>query len=327
VSGGPIYVAGQERSGTSLMYALLASHPDIAMVRRTNLWMYFYGRFGDLGDRENLDRCLTTMLRYRRIVVLELDGDRLRRDFLAGEPTYGRLFALVGQQVADRLGKPRWGDKSLHTERYADAIFDAYPDARILHMIRDPRDRYASVLARWKVRRGDVGAGTAAWLASVRIGERNSRRYPDRYRLVRYESLVRGPEQTLREVCSFVGEPYRDEMLGMTGAAGFRAQGGNSSYGSHAVGVISPRSIGRYRQVLTPRQVAFIELAAAQPMRRLEYPLEGARLDAGDRLRFSLADGPVNAGALVAWRARAALLHRIGHRLPDRRLVPEDANG
>jgi hypothetical protein len=322
VSGGPIYVAGQERSGTSLMYALLASHPNVAMVRRTNLWMYFYGRFGDLADPGNLERCITTMLRYKRIVVLGIDGDRLRRDFLAGPPTYGRLFGLVGQQIADRLDKPRWGDKSLHTERYADPIFEAFPDARILHMVRDPRDRYASVLARWKVRRGDVGAGTGAWLASVRLAERNSRRYPDRYRIVRYESLVQRPAATLREICSFVGEPYHEDMLAMTGAAGFREQGGNSSYGSHAVGVISARSLGRFREVLTPRQIAFIELAAAQPMRRLGYELDGVRMDAGDRLRFSLHDGPLNTGALVAWRARAALLHRVGHRLPDRRLVP-----
>ena len=35
MSQGPIYIAGLERSGTSLIYALLASHPNIAMFRRT----------------------------------------------------------------------------------------------------------------------------------------------------------------------------------------------------------------------------------------------------------------------------------------------------
>ena len=33
---GPVFVAGLERSGTSLIFALLASHPNIAMTRRTN---------------------------------------------------------------------------------------------------------------------------------------------------------------------------------------------------------------------------------------------------------------------------------------------------
>ncbi|MFN2221113.1 MAG: sulfotransferase, partial [Candidatus Promineifilaceae bacterium] len=46
----PVYVAGLERSGTSLMYALLASHPRIAMTRRTNMWTHFYNQYGDLAN-------------------------------------------------------------------------------------------------------------------------------------------------------------------------------------------------------------------------------------------------------------------------------------
>jgi hypothetical protein len=323
VERGPVFVAGQERSGTSLMYALLGSHPSIAMTRRTNLWRYFYERFGDLGDPANLERCLSVLLRYRRIVVLELDPERLRREFAQGEPTYARLFWLVEQQVADRLGKPRWGDKSLHTERHAEEILEAYPGARILHMVRDPRDRYASVLVRWKVRRGDVGAGTAAWLDSVELGERSQRRHPDQYRIVRYESLVRAPLETLHRVCEFIDEPYREEMLGMNEAATFREQGGNSSYGRREVGTISSDSIGRFRDVLTPRQIAFIDHAAARPMRRLGYMPEDIQLTPAERLRFSLADQPMNTAALLAWRGREALLQRFGHRLADARLIPE----
>ncbi|MFA9432471.1 sulfotransferase [Egicoccus sp. AB-alg2] len=320
---GPVFVAGQERSGTSLLYALLASHPNLAMTRRTNLWRYFYGQYGDLADPANLERCLTMLLRYRRIAVLDVDGERLRSDFLRGEATYARLFWLVEQQVADRLGKPRWGDKSLDTERFADPIMAAYRGARILHMIRDPRDRYASVLVRWKSRRGDVGAGTAAWLASVALGERHQRRYPAQYRIVRYETLVQAPERTLREICDFIGEPYRDGMLGMAGASRFRDDGGNSSYGPRTVGVISADSIGRYREVLSPRQIAFIDRVAAAPMARMGYLPEPLRLTPHDRLRFSVADRPVNTGALLAWRARAAYVGRTGQKLPAYRLLPE----
>jgi hypothetical protein len=323
MESGPVFVAGQERSGTSLMYALLASHPDLAMTRRTNLWRYFYDRFGDLADPANLERCLSTLLRYRRIVKLELDPDRLRREFAAGEPTYAQLFWHVEQQVADRLGKPRWGDKSLHTERHADEILQAYAGARILHMVRDPRDRYASVLVRWKARRGDVGAGTAAWLASTEIGERHQRRYPDQYRIVRYEELVRHPHETMRAICAFIGEPYHETMFGMDGATSFREQGGNSSYGPREVGTISADSIGRFRDVLTARQIAFIDLAAAAPMGRLGYLPEQLELPTGERLRFVLADRPLNTGALIAWRTREAFLQRFGHHLAERRLIPD----
>ena len=51
----PIFLAGPDRSGTSLIYALLASHPNISMVRRTNMWRYFYNRYGDLHNPQNFE--------------------------------------------------------------------------------------------------------------------------------------------------------------------------------------------------------------------------------------------------------------------------------
>ena len=33
---GPVFIAGADRSGTTLLFALLASHPNISMSRRTN---------------------------------------------------------------------------------------------------------------------------------------------------------------------------------------------------------------------------------------------------------------------------------------------------
>ncbi|MEJ2750555.1 MAG: sulfotransferase [Anaerolineae bacterium] len=123
----PVYVSGANRSGTTLMYALLASHPNLSMVRRTDMWRYFHGQYGDLSQRENFERCLDAMLHYKRVANLEPDPERIRREFWQGEPSYGRLFALFHQHHAERLGKTRWGDKSLHTEKYADQVFAEFP--------------------------------------------------------------------------------------------------------------------------------------------------------------------------------------------------------
>lgn len=318
---GPVFVAGLERTGTSLMFALLASHPRIAMTRRTNLWPYFYERFGDLKDPENFERCLSVMMRYKRLIPLDPDADRLQREFMDGEASYGRLFALIEEHYAESLGKPRWGDKSLHTERYAAPIFEAYPGVRILHMMRDPRDRYASVIARWKKRRGGVGAGTAEWLSSFRLARRNMERYPDRYRIVRYETLVADPEATLSEICAFIGEDYAPQMLTLSGAEKFRDEGSNSSYGRRRPGEISTDSIGRYGRVLPPAQVAFIQKTAEAEMQALDYPVDDVHLSARERLRFSFAGYPLDLARLLAWRSRNAFKNRMGRDVPSYRLV------
>ena len=325
MDNGPVFVAGLERSGTSLLYALLASHPRIAMTRRTNMWTHFYGQYGDLGDDRNLDRCIDVMLQYKRLVKLDPDESRLRREFGSGAPTYARLFALIEQQHADRLGKPRWGDKSLHTERYAEPIVASYPGARILHMIRDPRDRFASSLARWEVRLGGVGAGTAEWLSSARLAETNQARFRDQYMIVRYETLATYPERTLQQICGFINEPYAPEMLQMDGAQQFRDQGSNSSYGARQVGVISTDSIGRFTTVLSNRQVAFIHAVAGRTMRSLGYDLDPVPLSPGERLAFGLVDLPLEMVRLLAWRVRHHVRNHAGRPVPDYRLVPRHA--
>jgi hypothetical protein len=317
----PIYVAGLERSGTSLIFALLASHPNIAMSRRTNLWRYFYGQYGDLAIDADLERCLAVMKRYKRLQVLNLDFDRVRADFVRGTRTYGRLFGLIGRQVAEAEGKPRWGDKSLLTERWTEQIFEAFPDAVIVHMVRDPRDRFASSKTRWKTRRGGVGAGIAEWNGSARLGLRNQARYAGRYRVVRYEDLATDPRGTMAEVCAAIGEEFTEDLLAMHGAPSFRDQGSNSSYGRRDAGSIATDSIGRYRDVLSGREAAFMEIAGRSPMGRLDYGRTSPGLGGAELTRLACLDVPLEAARYLAWSARDGLASRRRRGVPSYRLA------
>jgi hypothetical protein len=321
VQQGPLFIAGLERSGTSLIYALLASHSEIAMTRRTNLWTHFADQYGDLASDRNLDRCVGMMCRYKRLVKLQPDWDQLLDDFRSGDRSYPRLFALIEEQYAARSGKSRWGDKSLNTERYAEPILAAYPGARILHMMRDPRDRFASSRTRWGLRRGGIGAGTAEWRASARTGLRNEALHPAQYRIVRYEDLASRPIDTLVDICSFVDVAFEPGMLSMNGAPQFRAQGSNSSYGRREPGAISTTSIGRYRDVLAVRQIAFVQRLAGGEMQRLGYPIDDLDLATSQRVRFALTSFPFELSRMAAWRAREVVRDRRGRPVPDYRLV------
>lgn len=320
----PIFVAGPDRSGTTLMYSLLASHPEISMVRRTNLWRYFYRRYGDLSEPENFERCLDEMLRYRRMRHLEPDEDRIRREFSAGEPTYGRLFALFHGHNAERQGRARWGDKSLHTELFADGIFREYPEARVIHMIRDPRDRYASVSRRNGAHLDRVGAATGRWLMSARAARRNAAKYPDRYLVVRFEDLVAEPRRVMAQVCEFAGVDFSPSMMDMGAVPELRDSGGNSSFGDGAPGGISRKPVGRYRSVLDPGDVAFIEHVAGREMERHGYARDG--FDDLRAVRYVTRTLPTHLLRMAGWILQLRVNIRRGIRVPDRRLDPLEGN-
>src|SRR5262245_971276 len=295
-------VAGADRSGTVLMSTVLVSHPHIAMPHLgSNMWTFFYGQYGDLSRGTNFERCLAALLRYRNVMLLNPDPDRIRTEFRRGEPTYARLFALIHDHYAEQVGRPHWGDKSSYIERYADQIFAAYPGAKMIHMIRDPRDRFASAITRWPNSKGQVGGATARWIYSARLAQRNQRRYLDRYKIVRYETLVSQPEAVVREICAFLDEEYDPIMLTMNDAKRFVSRGGNSSSGGQQHSGISTASIGRFRKVLAKQDIGFIQAYAGPDMQTFNYERDPIRLSFGDRLLFYLVDRPINRARMLAW--------------------------
>jgi len=318
----PVFVSGTNRSGTTLMYALLATHPNLSMVRRTDMWRYFYGQFGDLNQPENFERCLKAMLSYKRIVNLKPDPERIRREFREGEASYGRLFALIHQHHAERTGKTRWGDKSLHTEEYADQIFQEFPQAKIIHLIRDPRDRYSSVLKRLKATSRRLGVDTVKWLASARAASHAAAHYPDRFLIVRYETLAQKPEETLHQVCDFIGESYAAQMLTMSGAPRYHKEGANTSFEPVTPGVISTRSIGRFRQIISAWEIAFIQTFAGRTMQEFEYKPDDIRLSGKEQLKY-LAALPPGLVRMVRWQVFDKISERKGRPLREHRIVDD----
>ena len=316
----PIQVTGADRSGTTLMFALLASHPDVAMIRRANLWRWFDEGFGDLARPENLEACLDALARYARLEVLEPDFDRIRREFERGEPRYGRLFSLLFEHHAEKVGARRWGDKSLHTEHHIDRLLAEWPDAKLVQMVRDPRDRHASVSRRYEDTDRGVSSVTGRWLASVRAIRRNVDVHPANAMMVRYEDLALRPDEVLAEVCDFVEVEYDPTMLAMGAVSAQAEQGGNSSFERSRPGTISTASIGRFRTVLDPLEVALVEALVGDDMTDFGYEPSGIGPQGWGALRMRLFDLPAVRVKMHSWMLRDARHRRSGPSVPPRRL-------
>ncbi len=188
----------------------LEALPALSMTRRSRMWDRYYGRFGPLERDANLDRCLRVLSADEAVQTLNPDQARIRREFRGGPRSYARLFGLIHQHHAESRGKARWGEQLKWIERFADGVFEAFPSARMIHMVRDPLARFgeASERSRGSKLNGALGRQTAAWLRSVALAERNERRYPGRYRVVRFEALSGDPAGVVQALCSFVAEDY-----------------------------------------------------------------------------------------------------------------------
>jgi sulfotransferase family protein len=318
-SGGPIFIGGLDRSGKTTMRAFLASHPNIAIPAvGSNMETYFYRRYGDLSKPANLDRCLDAMLRYKHVRFLQPDEERIRSEFANGPPTYAHLFSLFLIHHAEREGKPRWGAQSGLIERYADELFEAYPGVKVIHMVRDPRDRYEASLALWPDGRGRAGGATARWRYSTSLAERNIGRYPSGYLIVRFEDLVTEPEHTLRDVCAFLDERFVPAMLAMPGAPKHRDLLAAGSAAGSAATPVSGAFVGGFHGKVPAEELAFIQLHAGRRMRAFGYTPEPSGMTAADRVRFAILGWPSQFARMAGWRTAEAFHQRLPRLVPRR---------
>lgn len=284
---GPLFIAGLDRTGKTRLSNLLSVYPHISITRRTYMWHLFYDRFGDLRKDENLERCLSAMLERDSIRRLNPDLERIRQEFRQGERSYARLFGLFHQHYAESLGKTRWGDQLGFVEMYADQIFQAFPNARMIHMIRHPRCRYEEALPSKSKKQGSAGISLARWIRSARLAQRNEKIWPDNYLVVQYEPFLELPGKVLRDICYFIGEDYLPDIL------------------SHQPDV-APQN-GR----ISASEKAFIHVVARRPMSSLGYQPEKLLLSPKETLALFFYDGPVNLAGMLFW-------YLIGSRQPEK---------
>lgn len=301
-SSSPIFIGGLDRTGKTLMRLMLSAHSKIAITRRTYLWPKYNNKFGDLKQPENLNRCLVEILDSKTIANFELDGDRIRELFLKGNATYPRLFAIILMQFADSQGKTRWGEQMGMIEQYADLIISAYPDAKIIHMIRDPRDRYTEKFADQNSKPGKVGWETERWLKSISLADRNLQRYPDNYLVLRYESFTSQPEETMRKVCDFIGEYYEQNMLTMENTIRFGSkpiQFNEQRLNNEADGTGTSKID---RGVLSKRELSYFQSSTINELQKHNYNIEELRLSVPERIVYILYDWPINYAGGMAYK-------------------------
>lgn len=290
----PVFIAGLDRTGKTPMRIAIERSASIALSRRTELWTEHRGRDADLAEDAGAMKAVDRILADRHIAAQVHDPGRLRRDLLAGPRTFPHLFALIGRQDAERAGRRRWGNQTALIERHAAEIMDAFPCARFVHMLRDPRDRFASALAAGGIGRGGAAAAAEEWLESADLATLHAAAYPDRYAVVRFEDLARQPQATLGRIFEFIGEPAPT------------AEAETSVPAELASG------IGVFASDLSARTIALIEARCAPLMRQHGYRVESPRLGWLDRLRLALFDRPLAAATQAAIRARSGRAPRVG---------------
>ena len=209
MSGAPIFIVGCPRSGTSLLRDLLRADPELSIPPESYFIPSFFRAWGDPGSAAEARALAARILSMRPVKRWQLQLNP--GDFEPCRSFVAVLDRLYGEFAA-REGASRWGDKTPSYVLELPLLSGLFPEARFVHIHRDPRD----VALSWLEMRfgpGNVFGAATAWKRFVATGRRDGASLGDRYMEVRYETLLTEPEAVMRSVCEFTQVPFTSALL------------------------------------------------------------------------------------------------------------------
>ncbi|MEO1153543.1 MAG: sulfotransferase, partial [Pseudomonadota bacterium] len=221
----PVFVYGALRSGTTLLRLMLLSHPGIQSPGEADFLFDHVARMP--GGAWRYDREALQRDRIYWAKALDLpsgDGEELAQ-------------GLIAQMAAKDDGL-----LALSIHRNAPVMRALFPDAKIIHLLRDPRDvARSSIGMGWA---GNSYYGVDHWVGTER--DWDTAAYPEADVLtVHYETLMADLEGELTRICAFLGLPFEPAMLKYYE---------NSTYGPPDPGIAQ-----KWKTKASAREVALIE--------------------------------------------------------------------
>jgi len=241
------FVVGYMHSGTTLLQNIIGRHSSVLNIDGES--KYFESlpvirtKFKDLRDQVILENLIIftinsiyhgfsiangeqKILKSEKITEKDL---KLIKASLLEPISYCSVFRDIFDYIAEKEEKNGWLEKTPSHILHVNDILECMEDARIVEIIRDPRD----ILASKKTRRNTVWTNrydksqqqkkhyekaydpvwdTLSWKSFIHAGIKQKIHTKNIY-TVHYEELTNKPEEIIKNICDFLDIEFESNML------------------------------------------------------------------------------------------------------------------
>lgn len=290
---GMIFVVGNSRSGTTMLGRIFGNHSRVYTFGELH---FFENQIDAMAIHERPvwpeSRCIQLLERlmtsardgfFCKVILgkYRTEAEYILAQSLASDPV--SVYAAFLAYETSRHGKIIPCEQTPRYLFFAAEILQAFPEAKIINMVRDPRDVLLSQKNKW--RRRFLGAKniplyeafrawvnyhpytiSLLWLGALRKAQQMES-HP-RFTSIRFEDLLAQPEVTTRKLCEFAELPFQPEMLNVPQI------GSSTGYDKPLQkGIDGSRTGGWRKGGLTATEIAICQRVADSQMKRLDYAI------------------------------------------------------
>jgi protein-tyrosine sulfotransferase len=274
----PVFIVGSGRSGTTLLRRMLMEGGEIHFPPESYVLGPVIRRFAIrryLPWRTIARRVLRDFQRHPEFVRFGIDPAVVLPSMILVPDRDRSLSVLLDvlyrfHSTTNGSGARRWGDKSPINTRYLDEIIRVFPSGRFVNMIRDGCDVVASYLAMGRY--GSLEEAALRWRSSIEAVESFGRGHPHSVHPVRYEELVREPEQVLQRLCTELGLTFHPAMIEAASPAFAGGDVEALSHHQHALRSVETSRIGAGRARLARADRSALQGLIGPTLATLGYP-------------------------------------------------------
>ena len=216
------FIMGRPRSGTTLLSTLFDAHPNVKIPPEFPIMLPLYQEFRKVKDWD--EKAILSFVAFifqhnvfihRTLENLKIDREAFTAELmtLRHKGTIQDFLKKVNEQGFSVFPKREIlmiGDKNPVYSIYTERFLKIFPDARFICIVRDYRDNFVSMrkLSDLKLEAPILTLQVYRWRYVAKLFLKCKKRYPDRFRIIRYEDLVTNKTGVVDGLCQFLGIPF-----------------------------------------------------------------------------------------------------------------------
>jgi len=187
----PIFVGGMFKSGTSIARKYIGNNPNIFSGLETN-WFYL----DEYYKKQNIDSLNTTAKLWSSF--FKIDYQNTLKILKNKKSSEGALEAVMNEIIKNKDLKD-WCDKSPPNIKYSRRILNYWSDAKIIHVIRNPFDIFASLkeAKKWDSPKEFIKRWALIFAEVDQLSKEKN------YLEIRYEFLMLDTKNTVKKIFEF----------------------------------------------------------------------------------------------------------------------------